>query len=55
MFPTGSVVDDLDVPGIGAFKATMINAGITTIFVNADAIGYTGKELQDAPTRRSRA
>ncbi|WP_244817497.1 2-methylaconitate cis-trans isomerase PrpF [Caballeronia sp. Lep1P3] len=48
MFPTGNVVDDLDVPGIGTFKATMINAGIPTIFVNADAIGYTGMELQDA-------
>jgi 2-methylaconitate cis-trans-isomerase PrpF len=41
-------VDDLEVPGIGTLKATMINAGIPTIFVNADAIGYTGAELQDA-------
>ncbi|HEY1995934.1 2-methylaconitate cis-trans isomerase PrpF [Paraburkholderia sp.] len=48
MFPTGKLVDDLDVPGIGTLKATMINAGIPTIFVNADAIGYTGTELQDA-------
>jgi probable AcnD-accessory protein PrpF len=48
MFPTGNLVDDLDVPGIGSFKATMINAGIPTIFVNADAIGYEGTELQDA-------
>jgi probable AcnD-accessory protein PrpF len=48
MFPTGNLVDDLDVPGIGVLKATMINAGIPTIFVNADAIGYTGTELQDA-------
>ena len=48
MFPTGNVVDDLDVPGLGTLKATMINAGIPTIFVNADAIGYTGTELQDA-------
>lgn len=48
MFPTGRVVDDLDVPGVGTLKATMINAGIPTIFVNADAIGYTGTELQDA-------
>ncbi|WP_250517954.1 2-methylaconitate cis-trans isomerase PrpF [Caballeronia sp. INDeC2] len=48
MFPTGNLVDDLEVPGIGTFKATMINAGIPTIFVNADAIGYTGTELQDA-------
>ena len=46
MFPTGNVVDDLEVPRIGTFKATMINSGIPTIFVNADAIGYTGTELQ---------
>jgi len=46
MFPTGNLIDDLDVPGIGKLKATMINAGIPTIFVNADAIGYTGTELQ---------
>ena len=48
MFPTGNLIDDLVVPGVGTFKATMINAGIPTIFVNADAIGYTGTELQDA-------
>jgi probable AcnD-accessory protein PrpF len=48
MFPTGQLVDDLDVPGVGVLKATMINAGIPTVFVNADAIGYTGIELQDA-------
>lgn len=48
MFPTGNLVDDLDVPNIGRLQATMINAGIPTIFVNAEAIGYTGTELQDA-------
>ena len=48
MFPTGHLVDDLEVPGIGTLKATMINAGIPTIFINADAIGYTGTELQEA-------
>jgi 2-methylaconitate cis-trans-isomerase PrpF len=48
MFPTGNLVDDLMVPGVGTLKATLINAGIPTIFVNADAIGYTGTELQDA-------
>ncbi|WP_307596976.1 2-methylaconitate cis-trans isomerase PrpF [Variovorax paradoxus] len=48
MFPTGRPVDDLEVPGIGTFKATLINAGIPTIFVNATDIGYTGTELQDA-------
>lgn len=47
MFPTGNVVDELDVPGVGKLQATMINAGIPTIFVNAEAIGYTGTELQD--------
>src|ERR1700754_3628541 len=48
VFPTGNLVDDLEVPGVGTLKATMINAGIPTIFVDADAIGYTGTELQDA-------
>jgi 2-methylaconitate isomerase len=48
MFPTGNLIDDLEVPGVGTLKATMINAGIPTIFVNAEAIGYTGTELQDA-------
>ncbi|WP_434627980.1 2-methylaconitate cis-trans isomerase PrpF [Chromobacterium sp. CV08] len=48
MFPTGNLVDTLEVPGVGAFPATLINAGIPTIFVNAADIGYTGAELQDA-------
>ncbi|EPJ48248.1 MAG: acnD-accessory protein PrpF [Osedax symbiont Rs2] len=47
MFPTGNVVDDLLVPGVGTLSATMINAGIPTIFVNAVDIGYSGTELQD--------
>ncbi|MFM0605206.1 2-methylaconitate cis-trans isomerase PrpF [Paraburkholderia sediminicola] len=48
MFPTGNLVDDLEVPGVGTLKATMINAGIPTIFVDAESIGYKGTELQDA-------
>lgn len=48
MFPTGNLVDELEVPGIGTLKATMINAGIPTIFVNAQELGYTGTELQEA-------
>ena len=48
MFPTGQLVDDLEVPGVGTLKATMINAGIPTIFIEAQAVGYTGTELQDA-------
>ena len=48
MFPTGNVVDKLDVPGIGVLNATMINAGIPTIFLNAEEIACTGTELQDA-------
>ena len=47
MFPTGNLVDDLEVPGVGTLKATMINAGIPTIFLNADEIDYSGAELQD--------
>ena len=48
MFPTGKLVDQLDVPGVGTFPATMISAGIPTIFVNADDINYQGTELQEA-------
>ena len=48
MFPTGSVVDTLEVPGVGTFPATLISAGIPTIFLNAADLGYTGTELQDA-------
>lgn len=47
MFPTGSLVDDLEVPGIGTLKATMISAGIPTVFVNAEDIGYQGTELRE--------
>ncbi|GAA0407150.1 2-methylaconitate cis-trans isomerase PrpF [Massilia aurea] len=48
MFPTGNLVDELDVPGVGVLRATLINAGIPTIFVEAGALGYDGTELQDA-------
>ena len=47
MFPTGNLVDDLEVPGVGTLNVTLINAGIPTIFVNARDVGYTGAELQD--------
>ena len=47
MFPTGNLVDSLDVPGEGSLNATLINAGIPTIFLNAAELGYTGCELQD--------
>ncbi|MFP6801237.1 MAG: 2-methylaconitate cis-trans isomerase PrpF [Pseudomonas sp.] len=47
MFPTGNLVDELEVPGVGTFKATMITAGIPTVFVNAEDIGYSGIELRE--------
>lgn len=47
MFPTGNLADTFDVPEIGTFQATFINAGIPTIFLNAEDIGYQGTELQD--------
>ncbi len=55
MFPTGHVIDELDVPGVGKLQATMINAGIPTIFIKADAIAYTGTELQEAINSDSKA
>ena len=48
MFPTGNLVDQLEVPGVGTFEVTMISSGIPTIFLRAADIGYTGAELQDA-------
>lgn len=48
MFPTGNLIDELEVPGVGTFKATLINAGIPTVFLNAADLGYSGMELQDA-------
>ena len=48
MFPSGNLVDVLDVPGVGALQATLINAGIPTIFLDAAALGYSGTELQGA-------
>lgn len=46
MFPTGNLIDQLVVPGVGTLNTTMINAGIPTIFLNAQEIGYDGTELQ---------
>ncbi len=48
LFPTGNLVDQLEVPGVGTLQATMITAGIPTVFVNAGDIGYDGTELQPA-------
>lgn len=55
LFPTGNLVDQIDVPGVGKLNATMINAGIPTIFLNADEISYTGTELQGAINSDSKA
>ncbi|MGM0833152.1 MAG: 2-methylaconitate cis-trans isomerase PrpF [Pseudomonadota bacterium] len=55
IFPTGNLVDELEVPGVGVLKATLINAGIPTVFVNAQDIGYTGCELQEAINSDARA
>ena len=46
MFPTGNLTDSLEVPDVGTFEVTMINAGIPTIFLNASDLGFTGTELQ---------
>ncbi|AHE49946.1 hypothetical protein AH4AK4_2505 [Aeromonas hydrophila 4AK4] len=48
LFPTGNLIDDLEVPGLGNIKATLISAGIPTVFVNAEEIGYQGTELREA-------
>lgn len=46
MFPTGNVVDELVVPGVGSFQASFVDAGIPSIFINANALGFTGTESQ---------
>ncbi len=48
MFPTGQLVDELDVPGLGRVRATLINAGVPMVFVEAATLGYDGTELQPA-------
>ena len=55
MFPTGALIDDLEVPGIGTLRATMIDAGIPTVFVDAADLGYDGTELQPAINSDERA
>lgn len=48
IFPTGALSEELNVPDLGSFQVTMINAGIPTIFLNANELGYEGTELQEA-------
>lgn len=55
MFPTGNLIDTLEVPGVGEFKATFINSGIPTIFLNAEDIGYEGTELREAINNDAKA
>lgn len=48
LFPTGNLIDTLHVPNIGEFQTTFINAGIPTLFLKAEELGFSGTELQDA-------
>ena len=48
LFPSGYLIDLFLVSDVGTFSATMITAGIPTVFVNAEDIGYTGTELREA-------
>ena len=52
LLPTGSPQDELAVPGLGRIRATMITAGNPTVFVRADALGLTGRELPDEINRQ---
>ena len=46
MFPTGRLIETLDIPGIGPIEATLITAGNPAIMVHAATLGLTGAELQ---------
>jgi len=52
LLPTGSPQDELAVPGLGRIRATMITAGNPTVFVRADALGLTGREMPDEVNRQ---
>ena len=55
IFPTGNLIDDLEVPGVGTYKTTMINAGIPTVFLKAEDISYKGTELQEVINNHNKA
>ena len=46
LLPTGRAVDVLTAPDGARVEATLINAGNPTVFVDAQAIGLTGLEMQ---------
>ncbi|NVK11689.1 MAG: 2-methylaconitate cis-trans isomerase PrpF [Gammaproteobacteria bacterium] len=48
MFPTGNLIDQLDVDGEETLDVTLINAGIPTAFFRAEDLGFEGTELQEA-------
>lgn len=47
LFPTGNKTDTLDIPDLGKFKVTLIDAGNPTVFLKAKDLDLTGLELQD--------
>jgi 2-methylaconitate cis-trans-isomerase PrpF len=48
LLPTGKVADVLDVPGIGALRVSMVDAGNACVFVRAADVGLSGTELPEA-------
>lgn len=54
LLPTGNLVDVLEVPGLGPVAATIVGAGRATVFVRADALGLTARELPAGAARMRR-
>ena len=47
LLPTGNVIDTLDVPGYGKFKASLVDAANATCFLNAADLGLKGTEMPE--------
>jgi 2-methylaconitate cis-trans-isomerase PrpF len=44
LLPSGRACDRLEVPGLGAIEATMLDAASPCVFIRAEAVGATGTE-----------
>jgi 2-methylaconitate cis-trans-isomerase PrpF len=47
LLPTGNVVDTLELPGLGKFRVSMVDAANACVFARAADLGIKGTELPD--------